>query len=162
MTATYPIQSHTFVCAATGRPLQTGEKYFSALFDEAGHWVRRDYSAAGWPGQPQDAVAFWAGKVPPQQQKARLTFDDELLMDCFVRLAEDSDQRKMQFRYVVALLLLRRKRLKFDDLRKDGEHDYMLMKCPRTACTFEVRDPHLGETDIEQVQQEVFKVLGWE
>jgi hypothetical protein len=162
MTTTYPILNHTRVCATTGRPLIPGEKYCSALFDESGQFVRKDYSAAGWPGPPNDAFAFWTGKVPDQHQKRRLTFDAELLMECFVRLAEETDPNKVHFRYVVALLLLRRKQLRFEDVRREDGQEFLQLKCPKTGSAFEVLDPHLSEADIARVQEEVVKVLGWE
>jgi len=162
MMAALPIQQHSRVCAATGRPLVPGEKYFSILLDEAGQFVRRDYSAEGWPGAPDDAIAVWSGRVPEAEHKRRLTFDDDLLMECFERLAEESETARVQFRYVIALLLLRRKRLKFEDIRRDGEQEYLQLKCSRTGAAFEVLDPRLAEADIGRVQDEVFRVLGWE
>jgi hypothetical protein len=162
MTTTYPIQTHTRVCAATGRPLEPGEKYVSALFDEAGQFVRKDYAAAQWPGAPENAIAFWAGRVPEFNQKRRLTFDDDLLMECFARLADDAEPDRVRFRYVLALLLLRRKRLRFDDVRHDGPQEFMQLKCAKTGSAFEVLDPRMSEADMESVQDEVFKLLGWD
>jgi hypothetical protein len=162
MTTSYPIQTHTRVCAATGRPLDPGERYFSALFDEAGQFVRKDYAADAWPGPPADAIAFWCGRVPGLNQKRRLTFDDELLLECFERLADDAEPGRVQFRYVLALLLLRRKRLKFEDVRRDAEQEFLLLKCGKTGSLYEVADPRMSEADMTTVQDEVFKVLGWE
>lgn len=162
MTTSYPILNLTRVCATTGRPLLPGEKYRSALFDDGGTLIRKDYSSAGWPGPPENAIAFWSGKVPELHQKRRLTFDDDLLMECFGRLAEETDLEKLRFRYVIALLLLRRKQLQFEDVRRDGEQEFLLLKCPKTGNAFEVLDPHLSETDIDRVRDEVVKLLGWE
>jgi hypothetical protein len=66
----------------------------------------------------------------------------------------------MQFRYVVALLLLRRKRLRFEDTKREQDQEYLLMRCPKTNVLFEVCDPHLAEADIAAVQDEVMKLLG--
>src|SRR5262249_3533310 len=101
-------------------------------------------------------------RVPGQHQKRRLTFDDELLMECFARLAPDTDAARVQFRYVLALLLLRRKRLKFEDIRHEAGLEYLRLHCPRSGAVYEVLDPRLGEADIQRVQDEVFKLLGWE
>ena len=162
MTTAYPIQHHSRVCAATGRSLQPGERYYSVLLVEAGQFARKDYSAEAWPGAPADAIAYWSGKVPDADPKRRLVVDDDLLMSCFERLAEEADPNRIQFRYVVALLLLRRKRLKFDDLRRDGDQEYLQLKCAKTGQIFEVLDPHLAEEDMKRVQNEVLKILGWE
>ncbi|HEV3144006.1 MAG TPA: hypothetical protein VGZ47_09000 [Gemmataceae bacterium] len=162
MTTAYPIQHHTRVCAATGRALQPGERYYSVLLVEAGQFARKDYSAEGWHGAPAEALAFWSGKVPEADPKRRLVVDDELLMNCFERLAEETDSSRIQFRYVVALLLLRRKRLKFDDLRRDGAQEFLKLKCSKSGQMFEVLDPHMAEADMMRVQDEVMKILGWE
>lgn len=162
MTAPLTIQPHTRVCAATGRPLSPGEKYHSVLLDEAGQFVRRDYSVEGWPGPPESCLARWTGKVPAAHQKRRLTFDDDLLMECLERLADETEPSRLQFRYVVALLLLRRRRLKFDDVRRVDGQEYMQLTCPRTGATFDVFDPRLAEADIAHVQEQVVHVLGWE
>jgi len=162
MTTTYPIQVHTRVCAGTGRPLLPGERYFSVLFDEGGQFIRKDYAKDAWTGVPQNALAFWSGRVPELNEKRRPTFDDELLLDCFARLADESDPARLQFRYVVGLLLLRRKRLKFEDVRRDGDREFLQLRCVKTNCVFEMLDPHLSETDMNAVQAEVFKLLGWQ
>jgi hypothetical protein len=162
MTTSYSIQQHTRICTATGRALLPGERYFSVLIVESGKFARQDYAANAWPGPPPGALAFWSGKVPPADQKRRLIVDDELLMNCFERLAEETDPNRIQFRYVVGLLLLRRKRLKFDDLRRAGGEEYLQLRCPRTGQMFEVLDPHLAEEDMARVQDEVMKILGWE
>jgi hypothetical protein len=142
--------------------LQPGERYFSALFVSTGQFIRKDYAADAWPGAPAGALAYWSGKVPAADQKRRLIVDDDLLMNCFERLTEETDPARIQFRYVVALLLLRRKRLKFDDLRREHGQEFLQLRCPRTGQVFEVLDPHLTEEDAARVQDEVMKILGWE
>jgi hypothetical protein len=69
----------------------------------------------------------------------------------------------VNFRYVVALLLMRRRRLKFEDQRRlpDGG-ELMVLKDARTGDRVEVADPRLAEDQIEKVQTEVFQLLGWE
>src|SRR6266571_4246448 len=105
----YQIQPNTRRCAVSGRELQPGERYYAALLEEGAELVRRDYSAEAWQGPPAGAFSFWAGRVPPQDEKARPQFDDDLLEECFQRLEGQTDPDRVNFRYVVALLLLRRK-----------------------------------------------------
>ena len=162
MTTAYAIQGSQRVCAATGRALKPGEKVYTALFDEAGRFERRDFAADAWHGMPEGAFAFWAGRVPALNQKRKLTFDDDLLMECFERLADESEASRIQFRYVLALLLLRRRRLRFDDTVHEDGQDWMKLSDPKTGTTFDVRDPRISETDMESVQEQIFKLLGWE
>jgi hypothetical protein len=101
--------------------------------------------------------------VPAADAAAKPRINDALLLDCFDHLAGVTDPARVNFRYVVALLLMRRRRLKFEDHRRlpDGS-EVMVLKDARTGDRVEVADPRLAEDQIEKVQTEVFQLLGWE
>jgi hypothetical protein len=158
----YQIEVNTRRCAVTGRELRPGDRYYSVLLDEGGQFHRRDYSSEAWQGPPEGAFSFWTGHIPADEQNRRPPIDDDLLVDCFQRLEGDSDPGRVRFRYVVALLLMRRKRFKFEEARKEGEQEILLLRCVRTRDQYRVINPRLTETEMEAVQEEVFKVLGWQ
>jgi len=158
----YHLQSPARVCAATGRELKAGERVFSVLRDENGQFVRTDYAADAWPGPPAGAVAWWVGRVPGAGRPAKPTINDDLLVDCFEHLSSTTDPARVRFRYVVALLLMRRKRFKFEDARKRGETDTLVLKDVRTGRRHEVDDPQMTDPEMDAVRDEVFRVLGWE
>lgn len=157
----YQIQANTRRCAVTGRELQPRERYYSVLLDEGGRWQRRDYSAEAWQGPPAGAVGFWCGRIPAGEA-SRPPIDDELLVDCLQRLQGESEPARVSFRYVVALLLMRRKRLKFEATRREGDRELLLLRCPRTRSLYTVLNPRLSDEELAAVQDEVFKVLGWQ
>lgn len=158
----YQIQENTRRCEITGRALQPGEKFYSALIDEGGKLLRKDFSSEAWQGPPQGTFGFWAGRVPSQDEKRRPRIDDELLVDCCRRLNGQTEPSRVNFRFVAALLLMRRKRFKFEGMRTEGGREILCLRCVRTRETYEVVDPRLNEEEIAEVQEEVFKVLGWE
>src|SRR5690348_15894373 len=100
----YQIQASTRRCAATGRPLRAGERYYGVLLDEGGSFCRQDYSLEGWQGPPQGAFSFWQGRLPAGTAPRRPPIADELLLECFVRLQGATDPARLSFRYVLALL----------------------------------------------------------
>jgi hypothetical protein len=157
MTA-YQIQTLTRRCCVSGRALQPGEKYHSALLDEAGQLVRRDYAPESWSGPPPGAVGFWAGRVPTAGAVKRPAINDDLLADCFTHLDGATDPDRLNFRYVVALLLMRRKRFRFEETAGD----VMVLRDARTGARHTVADPHLSAAAMADVQDEVFRVLGWD
>src|SRR4051794_3179625 len=108
MMTDYQIQANTRRCAVTGRELRPGEKVFSVLTDEGGKFIRKDYSSEAWQGLPPEAFSFWANRVATQEESKRPRIDDELLVDCFKRLEGQTEPDRVNFRYVVALLLMRR------------------------------------------------------
>jgi hypothetical protein len=158
----YQIQGHTRRCAATGRELRPGEPFFTALLDEGGKFVRRDFSAEAWQGPPEGTFSFWAGKVPVLDESRRPRIDDDLLVDCFQRLEGQTESDRLNFRYVVALLLMRRRRFKFEEAQIDGNREVLYLRCTRTKVQYNVVNPRISEDEIRTVQEEVFKVLGWE
>jgi hypothetical protein len=152
----------TRVCAVTGRELKPGERVFGVLLDEGGKLVRRDYAVEAWPGPPANAVAYWTGHVPTANKPRKPVFNEGLLFDCFDHLAAATEPEKLNFRYVVALLLMRKKRLKFEDTRRAATGDVLILRDARTGNRVEVTDPRLDGEQIAAAQDEVFRVLGWE
>ncbi len=158
----YQIEANTRRCASTGRELQPGEKFYSVLVEEGGRLVRLDYASAAWQGPPHGAFSFWSGRVPQDEHKRRPPIDDELLTDCFNRLEGATEPGQLSFRYVVALLLMRRKRLRFEEARVEGGQEIVCLCCNRTRTRYEVLNPRLTAEEMARVQEEVFQVLGWE
>jgi hypothetical protein len=157
----YQIQPNSRRCAVTGREIQPGERFFSVLLDEDRQLVRRDYSPEAWHGAPPGAVSFWTGHVLAATDKQKPRFDDELLEDCFLRLEGQTEPGRVNFRYVVALLLMRRRRFRFETSVVDDGTEKMVLRCMRTGSKYEVVNPRLSDDEMAQVQDEVFNVLGW-
>jgi hypothetical protein len=158
----YQIEAITRRCTATGRELRAGEKFFTALLDVGGKFVRQDYSSEAWQGPPPGAFSFWSGRVPAQEPSRRPRIDDDLLFDCLQRLEGQEEADKVNFRYVIALLLMRRKRLKFEEARTAGGQETLCLRCVKTRNLYQVVNPRLTEEQMAAVQDEVFKVLGWD
>jgi hypothetical protein len=57
---------------------------------------------------------------------------------------------------------MRRKRFKFEDVRKRDDQEFLLLRDGKTGARYEVLDPRLDDTEAASVQEEVFRVLGWE
>jgi hypothetical protein len=158
----YQIQPHTRRCAVTGRELRPGERYYTALVAEGDKLLRKDFSSEGWPGPPPGVFGFWSGQVPAPDDAKRPRIDDDLLADCFNRLEGHEEQGRLNFRYVVALLLLRRKRFRFEEALAEGPREVLRLRCVRTNEVHEVVNPRLTADEMAAAQAEVFRVLGWE
>lgn len=156
---TYPLASAHRVCARTGKVLQPGEKHMVVLLNKDESLAREEISLEAWKDPGQDAFAWWQTSVPDRQASTRLIIDDGLVYDCFTRLESDEEPGKVNFRYVLALWLLRKRKLKFEDVHKENSQDWLLLREPRNKKLHRVRDPHLNEDAIVQVQQEVEAML---
>jgi hypothetical protein len=138
------ISNCTRRCAASGRPLAPGEEYFSTLFMEKGAPVRRDFAADAWAGPPDGIVAWWKSRVEGGG-KVRLA-PHEVLLNLFTALADQPSEA--EFRYVLGLLLVRRKVLRFVDVNTRAPDDRLLLECPQHGEQFEllVAVPDLSRT----------------
>jgi hypothetical protein len=157
----YQIQAHTRRCAATGRSLRAGERYYSVLLDQGGKLVRLDYASEAWPGPPREAFGFWTGRVPAEDSRAITHVDDDMLVDYFLRLDADNDPAQARFRYVVALLLMRRRKFKFEEAVMEEGTEVLTVRSVGTHNLYRVTNPRLTEDEMATVQDEIFKLLGW-
>ena len=157
----YQIQPNSRRCTATGRELQPGERYYTALVEVDHQFVRKDFSQEAWQGPPTGAFSFWTGRVPVGNEKIKPRFDDDLLEECFQRLQGQAESSRVNFRYVVALLLMRRKRFRYEASLMENGIEKMTLRCLRTNEKHEVVNPRLNDDEMTQVQEEVFNVLGW-
>ncbi|MGE4000712.1 MAG: hypothetical protein AB7I48_10865 [Planctomycetaceae bacterium] len=139
-------------CAATGRPLQPGAVVHSVLVERDGDTIRFDYSADGWKGPPPGTIGQWRAVVPHPADDKPKPLDTEALLEYFQRLLEDANPAQEQMSYVLALLLLQKRRLSLDGSRIDGDVAYLLLSGSRGEGPFEVRDQQLTATEISSLQ----------
>ncbi len=110
---TYQFQRCSRRCCRTGRALAPGETYYSAVVPQGDELVRQDYSAEAWEGPPPGAIGWWKGRVPtPQEARAQMA-SDEALLEWLEQLGSQPEQADL--RYVLALLLVRRRVLKLQE-----------------------------------------------
>lgn len=119
MTGSYELGRISEVCAATGEALKPGTAIVAALVEvpEVDALSRVDVVVSAWEGgfRPGGLFAFWRTTVPESDRKPRVTFDEEGLVDLFHSMdpgeEASADDRRVVFRYILALLLIRRRRL---------------------------------------------------
>ena len=124
-------------CSVSGRALVAGEHYFSTLHMEQGAPVRRDFAADAWRGADDKAIAWWRSRVPDGNEARPKLAPSDVLLNLFAELAEAPAEA--EFRYVLGLLLLRRKLVKLDETRRDAAGEVMTLECPRREERFELR-----------------------
>ena len=156
----YEIQPFSLRCVLTGRELKPGEFYFSVLIESPEGFCRKDYSAEAWTGPPDGAIGFWRSKVPEATaRKQSQLVDDSVLVEFFDRLAGEQDAYKVNFRYILGLLLVRKKILKLACAEREGDREVLVLRSPATGEQHRVVNPELTEEQLVAVQTEVERVL---
>jgi hypothetical protein len=163
----FEVQRCTRCCAATERALNPGDECYSVLEIEGANVIRKDYSPEAWKGAPDAAFGWWKSRVPePTAKKIKLAPND-VLLELFDQLADKVEQQDL--RYVLALLLIRRRVLRVDvtdDCSQEeddniGSHhaEKMTLYCPKRDSSCEVAVTMPNSERIDKIQQQLSELL---
>jgi len=164
----YQIGSSTGVCAATGRDLAEGEDYYAVLFEDGDSFRRADYALDAWQGPPQGAYCHFRTRIPVRQEKKKRVFvDDDVLVGFFLRLADETEPARLQFRFVLALILMRKRILRYEATHREDEAEYWEMRfagrhgvsAGDARGLHRVLNPHLSDEQIAGVADQLGAIL---
>lgn len=147
------------VCSGSGREIQEGQEYFGALVETEQGLERRDFSREYWEHDKPEVFCFWKTRLAAGDEKKQLFVDDEMLMAFFERLAGETDPEKVNFRFVLALVLMRKRRLKYDSTKMAGGTEIWCLRIAGTKDIVEVVNPHLADEQIEQLSSQMGQIL---
>jgi len=168
----YSVSKSSRTCAKTGRTLEPGELCIATLCErDEGQLERVDFALDAWSDEdrPKGFFSMWRTRVPSDDGPRRAFVDNEALLDLFSRLEGDARRERQAFRYVLGLVLLRKRLLKFEG-RRDGEAGEVWLMRPRgvragasgasdNGPPMEVIDPGMSETDIIAVNEQLGEIL---
>ena len=157
--ATWDIYKPSGECAATGTRIEFGDEYYGALVDSDEGLIRKDFCTTYWDQEKPAVYCYWKTRLPHPNQKKKVFVDDEMLMAFFDRLENEDDQERINFRFVLALILMRKRRLKYDSSAIREGHEILTLRVTGEKRHVEVDNPHLDETEIEQLSQQMSQVL---
>jgi len=146
-------------CAATGRVFDEGEEFYTVLFEDGDSFRREDYSVAAWGGPPDGAFCFFRSHVPVKEKRRKLLVDDDVLLNFFIRLADESAAVRVQFRFVLALILMRKRLLKYASSAIVDGAEVWTMTTARDQTSHRVVNPRLTDDQIEGVSRELSAIL---
>ncbi|MGA2032437.1 MAG: hypothetical protein ABSG68_09290 [Thermoguttaceae bacterium] len=154
----YEVQRPTRQCFATGRELAPGEEFYSVLVAEGADLRRRDYAAEAWQGPPPGAIGWWKAQVAEPHKGRRRRAPNEVLLQVFEEIGQQPERQDM--RYMLALLLVRRRVMRLEEQRRDPHGgETAVLYCPRRETTYEVRAAAPQPERIEQIQEELARLL---
>lgn len=150
-------------CTRCGRAFREGDEHYSVLLDAGTSFARQDVCPECWPQQPQSAtLGHWKTRVPKKDAKKRRFVDDDVIVNFFERCDGAEDPLKLNFRFVLALVLMRKRLLKYEDSAVENGREVWRMKVVGRGETTKVVNPKLNEEEIAQVSEELGKILNAE
>ena len=159
------IRSRARACAATERPFEGGEAIVTALFpdSESSGYVRKDFALEAWQSrgaEDEKPFSFWKAvfHVAAVDEKPD-AFKKESPEDLLRRLVEEEEDHTENVRYILAVMLERKKVLRETDTQRTPSGIIRVYEHRKLGDVFIVRDPNLPLDQIDQVQDEIFSLL---
>lgn len=169
MAKDYNISKPAGTCQKCQKQLAAGEAYTALVRETGDDFVREDYCMPCWeslqeanphPAASVDVVGTWKSIVPQPQEKKKLFVDNELLINFFERLTDTNEPVKISFRYVLALVLMRKKLLVYDRMdRADDGTEIWQMHFRGDDRVHRVVDPKMDEQKIADVNAQLGQIL---
>jgi hypothetical protein len=154
----YDIQRFTRHCAKTGRELKPGETFYSVLAADGARIVRQDFAADAWQGPPEGALGWWKSHVPTQSTHKVSWAPNDVMLELLEQW--ESDSAKQDMRYVLSLLLVRRRVLRLEEAEtNEAGQEVSALYCPRRETTYRVITSMPSDERAVEIQNELGQLL---
>jgi hypothetical protein len=145
-------------CAVTGRPFEDGERHVSLVEVEGGELRRSDLSLDAWQARERAGAApplFWWMTRHRVNASRTVQLDLEGLEQLFQRLEGRPETPVRELRYLLCLLLMRKRRLAIDRIERGPEGERMIVKRPRRDERYEVFVYDFTPARMEELRAEL-------
>ena len=159
MNQDWEIRKRSDTCTSTQRPFAEGEFFYTAIFRDGDGFRREDLSEEAWQTRPEEPqpFSFWRSKFempPPPPPEPLAKQDAESILR---KLIEENSDTTKNARYILALMLERKRLLK---PMESSDPDVLVYERAGTGETFLIPNPRLALSQVPEVQKEVSSLLG--
>ena len=161
MSANWEVSRSHRECAVSGRKFVEGDEFYSALVETDESFERKDFSPEVWGEQNKDGFfSFWRTKLQSSSGKKdrKLHIDVEAFYTFFRNLEDTQKPNQMLFRYLIALMLVRKRVLRLDEIEKSSEGEFLLLydtrqkeECSVTVCDAEEEELAAAQQELNQI-----------
>lgn len=155
----WAIKHRADTCAATQRPFEAGEYFYTLLFRDAEGFRREDLSEDAWQKRNENMqpFSFWRTRYEPLPVESE-PLGKENAEELFRRLIT-SENPPANACYVLAAMLERKRVLKQIKTENAEKGRLLIYEHGATGDVFIVSDPGLKLDELESVQNEVAQLL---
>jgi hypothetical protein len=158
MDGEWEIKSRARFCARTGKPFEEGECFYTLLFRDGEGFRREDLSEKAWRERNENIqpFSFWRSRYeapqPPPSEPLRKEDAESLLR----RLVSEAEPASVNARYILALILERKRILRPIECSDDS---LLVYEHAGTGESIVVPNPRLSLDQLSAVQNEVYEML---
>ena len=163
MNQDWSIQSRGVACSVTGIPFEAGQYFHTILFDDKTVLRREDLSEEAFKQRAPDApqpFSHWRSKFEPAPPKAPEALGKQTAEDLLRKYMADPNPGLANVRYILALMLERKRQLKELEVRKNEDGSLTrIYQHGKSGEVFVIPDPGLKLSQVAEVQSEVADLL---
>jgi len=158
MQADWEIKSRAHACARTGREFQPGEIFYTLLIREGDGFRREDLSEEAWESRNDNMqpFSFWRSKYEPPTPPPPEPLPKDDAEGLLRRLVAENDHAYINVRYILALMLERKRLLR---PMESQDEDMLVYEHVATGEIIVLANPHLSLEQIPAIQREVSVLL---
>lgn len=148
------------VCGACQRAFEDGEAHISALLLSGEDIAREDACLACWRASAAQAERIWWRTRHSSSKRPGIALNLAALEALFVRLEGRQEVALRELRYVLCLILMRKRRLKIERVARDERGEGLIVLRPRIKDSFWVAVFDFSAEKIDALRerlQEVFE-----
>jgi hypothetical protein len=165
ITENWNLRSRAHACAHSNEPFTEGETFVTSLYEDASseELVRADYSLTSWEvvAAERPVFSFWRSVYETPKTVAKAEVVEKSSAEGMLRkLVEDDLPGTESTRYILAVMLERKRLLKQTATRETEDATFLIYEQPKTGEVYIIRDPDLKLSEVEAVQREVSLLLG--
>jgi hypothetical protein len=150
-------------CSICQQDLPPGTRVMAGLRETALGFERIDTSLECWPQVDRAALlAFWQTVVPQHEAKKKVFVDDAVLCELFERLKDTAEEPKLNFRFVLGLILMRKRMLVYESSREESGKDIWTVRLRGKDDRLDLLNPRLTEQQVAEVSQQLGEILNQE
>ena len=163
MAREYNISKTACLCHSCQKHLEPGSELVATVREAGEELQREDFCLDCWSARPQQAdhglLGSWHSRVPASTEKKKLLVDDELLVNLFQRLEHTDTAAKANFRFVLALILMRKKLLVYDRTEALEGQETWVMHLRGDDTPVKVINPHLDDDKTAEVSEQLGQIM---
>ena len=154
----FEVQRCTRRCAETDEEFKAGEEFYSVLVSEGAEVVRRDYASSVWKGPPDANLGWWKSQMPDINQRKLHWAPNDVMLHYFEQLDREPD--KVHTRYILTLLMIRRRILKLVETEQDDQgREILVVYCSKNENEYRILVAQPTPELAGQIQTELAKLL---
>ncbi len=153
----FEVQRSARHCYETQRLFEPGDIVYSVLVAEGASASRRDYSQQAWQGPPDGTIGWWKSQVPDLHGHRMQWAPNDVMLHYFEQLEED--QAQADLRYVLALLMIRRRIVRLEETENGPQGETFLLYCPRNEREYRVGVVDPSPQRIAEIQAKLAELF---